>query len=109
MSSQHKEDLVFKALAHRRRREILDKLKDNPLTTGSLCDCFEDMDRCTVMLHLKVLAEAQLIIIKRDGRERWNYLNALPIKRLSDRWISTYAHHAVAMLDQLDADVSEEP
>ncbi|NUS21671.1 MAG: transcriptional regulator, partial [Mesorhizobium sp.] len=34
MSSQSTDDHVFKALAHPRRRELLDRLKDRPQTTG---------------------------------------------------------------------------
>jgi DNA-binding transcriptional ArsR family regulator len=105
MSTQNSDDNVFKALAHPRRREILDRLKDAPLTTGMLCDHFGDTDRCTVMMHLKVLEEAGLVVARRDGRERWNHLDALPIKRIHDRWISEYATHAVTILDRLKSDL----
>jgi DNA-binding transcriptional ArsR family regulator len=105
MSSEASDDSVFKALAHPRRRALLDRLKDGPRTTGMLCDLFEDMDRCTVMLHLKVLEEADLIVVRREGRERWNHLNSLPIKQIHDRWISQYATHALTILDRLKADL----
>lgn len=105
MSTSAKDDLVFKALAHPRRRAMLDELKDRPSTTGMLCARFDEMDRCTVMQHLKVLEEAELIIVRREGRERWNHLNALPIKAIQDRWISQYAAHAVSVLDRLKSDL----
>jgi len=105
MSSRTSDDNVFKALAHPRRRELLDRLKEAPKTTGMLCEAFADMDRCTVMMHLRVLEEADLVVAKRDGRERWNHLNALPIKQIHDRWISEYATHAVTILDRLKSDV----
>ena len=105
MSTRNLDDNVFKALAHPRRREILDRLKDAPETTGMLCDIFDDMDRCTVMMHLKVLEEADLVVARRDGRERWNHLNALPIKQIHDRWISEYATHAMTILDRLKSDL----
>ncbi|RUV25496.1 transcriptional regulator, partial [Mesorhizobium sp. M5C.F.Ca.IN.020.32.2.1] len=38
MSSKAQDDNVFKALAHPRRRALLDELKDAPRTTGMLCD-----------------------------------------------------------------------
>ncbi|OIS94361.1 ArsR/SmtB family transcription factor [Brucella cytisi] len=109
MSSSDTDDLIFKALAHPRRRAILDHLKDEPRTTGMLCKMFDDLDRCTVMQHLKVLESADLIIVRRDGRERWNLLNSLPIKRIHDRWISEYASHAMTILDRLNSDLSKEP
>jgi len=101
MSSQTEDDNVFKALAHPRRRQLLDRLKEGPKTTGMLCEAYDDMDRCTVMQHLKVLEEADLVVVRREGRERWNHLNALPIKQIHDRWISEYATHAMTILDRL--------
>jgi DNA-binding transcriptional ArsR family regulator len=105
MSTQTKEDNVFKALAHPRRRSMLDQLKDGPKTTGSLCEIFPEMDRCTVMQHLKVLEDADLLIVRREGRERWNHLNAMPIKQIHDRWISQYATHALSIIDALKSDM----
>jgi DNA-binding transcriptional ArsR family regulator len=66
-----------------------------------LCEAFDDMDRCTVMQHLKVLEAADLVIVQREGRERWNHLNPLPIKHIHERWISQYATHALTLLDRL--------
>lgn len=99
------EDVVFKALADHRRRAILDALKAGPKTTGELCDLVRDLDRCTVMQHLGVLEEAELIIARRRGRFRWNYLNALPIKRIHDRWIGRYAEGAVELLARMKRDI----
>ncbi|MBR0663935.1 helix-turn-helix transcriptional regulator [Roseomonas hellenica] len=108
MSSDDEDDRVYKALAHRKRRALLDCLKDAPQTTGALCERFPEMDRCTVMQHLKVLEEADLVIVRRAGRERWNHLNALPIKGIHDRWIGDYARYAVSLIDQLRRDLEPE-
>ncbi len=105
MSSKSDDDPIFKALAHRHRRDILDLLKEEPRTTGALCAAFPNMDRCTVMQHLKVLEDADLIIARKEGRERWNHLNSLPIKQIHDRWISAYAGHALSILDRLKSDL----
>jgi DNA-binding transcriptional ArsR family regulator len=105
MSSGDESDRVFKALSAATRRDILDALKDKPQTTGELCDRFPALDRCTVMQHLKVLEGADLVIVKREGRERWNHLNPLPIKHIYDRWIGAYAGRAVEMLDRLKTDL----
>jgi DNA-binding transcriptional ArsR family regulator len=81
---------------------MLDLLKTRPRTTGELAEHFaEELDRCTVMQHLGVLEEAGLVIAKRRGRHRWNYLNPLPIKEIHDRWISRYAVGAVDLLARL--------
>ena len=99
------DDLVFKALADSRRREILDLLKAKPRTTGELCDHFDRaLDRCTVMQHIGVLEKAGLLISRREGRQRWNHLNVMPLKELHDRWISPYAASAVALLARMKRD-----
>jgi DNA-binding transcriptional ArsR family regulator len=78
--SRPQQDLIFKALADHRRREILDLLKETAKTTGELCDHFKKIDRCTVMQHLGVLEKAGLVIVRREGRRRWNFLNVVPIQ-----------------------------
>jgi DNA-binding transcriptional ArsR family regulator len=95
------QDRVFRALASPHRRAILDALRDQPLTTGGLCTQFPELDRCTVMQHLKVLEAADLIIVERRGRERWNHLNPIPIHAIHERWIGPHAERAVAMLARL--------
>jgi DNA-binding transcriptional ArsR family regulator len=100
------DDAIFKALADSRRRQILDLLKAAPRTTGQLCEQFEgSLDRCTVMQHIGVLERAGLIIARREGRNRWNYLNAAPFKEIYDRWISPYASQAVELLARLKRDL----
>ena len=100
------DDLVFKALADSRRRKILDLLKKEPRTTAELCQQFEKtLDRCTVMQHLGVLERAELIIVRREGRHRWNYLNAAPLRGIYERWIAAYTEHSVALLARLKRDL----
>jgi DNA-binding transcriptional ArsR family regulator len=106
MLTPTRDDLLFKALADGRRRAILDLLKVAPRTTGSLCEHFSsELDRCTVMQHIGVLERAGLVISHREGRVRWNYLNATPIKQIQDRWISPYAASAVALLSRMKQDL----
>ncbi|RVN52236.1 transcriptional regulator [Sinorhizobium meliloti] len=107
MSNDSKDDAVFKALANGLRRQMLDVLKEEPQTTGMLCERFPTLDRCTVMQHLKVLEEADLVLVRREGRERWNHLNALPIRAIHDRWISQYAGHAMSVLTALQRALDE--
>ncbi|HEY2480969.1 MAG TPA: helix-turn-helix domain-containing protein [Caulobacteraceae bacterium] len=106
MSSETADDRLFKALADSRRRQILDLLKDGPRTTGALCRQFDGvLDRCTVMQHIGVLERAGLVIARRQGRVRWNYLDAGPFKDIYDRWISPYATEAVELLARLKRDL----
>jgi DNA-binding transcriptional ArsR family regulator len=108
MSSASNDDLVYRALADARRREILDMLKSGPRTTGDLCAQFEGtLDRCTVMQHVGVLERAGLIIARREGRTRWNYLDVTPFKEIYDRWISPFATEAIGLLARLRDDLEQ--
>ncbi len=59
------------------------------------------------MQHLSVLERAGLIIVKREGRLRWNYLNPLPLKEIYDRWISPYASDAVDLLARMKREIEK--
>jgi DNA-binding transcriptional ArsR family regulator len=107
LTREDKYDLIFKALGDSRRREILDLLKERARTTGELIERFKRLDRCTVMQHLRVLERADLVIVKREGRLRWNYLNPLPIKELHDRWIGSYADSTVDMLASMKREIEK--
>ena len=105
MSNEAQIDRVFKALANPVRRTICDELKLRPLTTKQLCTCFPDLDRTTVMQHLKVLENAGLLIPVRKGRERFNYLDAMPIEQIHQRWIGPHAAAASSALSRLKQDL----
>jgi DNA-binding transcriptional ArsR family regulator len=106
--SSDADDLVFRALADWRRRRILDLLRKAPRTTGELCERFKDaLDRCTVMQHIGVLERAGLVIVRRTGRQRWNYLNVAPFKDIYDRWISGYAAEAITLLARLKRELED--
>lgn len=82
---------MWKALANPVRRRILDLLRDGPRTTGALAEVFDDLSRYAVMQHLGVLSEAGLLLVRREGRERFNHLNAVPIQQIHERWVSRFA------------------
>ena len=101
MSNDADLDPVFKALAHATRRAMCDELKKRPLTTGQLCQAFPQIDRTTVMMHLRVLEGAGLVVPVRKGRERFNHLDAMPIQAIHDRWIGPHAAAAASRLARL--------
>jgi DNA-binding transcriptional ArsR family regulator len=101
-------DAVFKALANKVRRAICDELRLRPLTTKQLAACFPQLDRTTVMLHLRVLEEAGLVVPVKKGRERFNYLDAMPIQAIHARWIAPHAAGAAAGLHRLKAELERE-
>ncbi len=78
---------------------MLDRLRDGPRTTGQLARLFPRLSRFAVMQHLEVLVDAKLVLVRREGRTRFNYLNSIPLVQMYERWVSTYAApHAHAAL-----------
>ena len=88
------DEAVWKALANPIRRRILDRLRHGPRTTGELAESFEGLSRYAVMQHLSVLTDAKLVLVRREGRERFNYLNAVPVRQVYERWVTRLAGHA---------------
>jgi len=108
MSSDTHLDRVFKALANPVRRAICDALSLRPMTTGQLCEVFSELDRTTVMMHLRVMEGAGLVVAVRKGRERFNHLDATPIQAIHERWIGPHAAGAVSGLLRLKRQLEDE-
>lgn len=102
---------VWKALANPLRREMLDALADGPLTTSELDALFPDLSRFAVMQHLRVLEKGDLVVYRRRGRERFNYLNPVPIQQIYHRWVSRYqqpwAEALTSLKHQLESEDDE--
>ena len=80
---------VWRALSDPTRRSILDFLREGPRTTGELAAEFPH-SRFAVMKHIAVLVSAGLVISRKDGRERWNYLNPVPLQHMYEHWVRPY-------------------
>ena len=96
-------DRVFKALADPTRRLLLDSLRDaDGQTLQQLCKG-RGMSRQSITKHLKILEAANLISVVWSGREKLHYLNPVPIREISRRWVSKYTKkRADALLDLKD-------
>jgi len=101
MTSDYDQELVWKCLADPTRRRILDLVRNGPRTTGDIAAEFDHLTRFAVMKHLGRLQEARLVITESRGRERWHYLNAVPLKRIVQRWVHPYADEAAGSLLRL--------
>jgi DNA-binding transcriptional ArsR family regulator len=94
-------DKVFRALADRGRRLLLDRLRaENGQTLGQLCEHLE-MTRQAVSKHLAVLEEANLVVIIWRGREKLHYLNPVPIHDIAERWIGKFERGRLRALAEL--------
>jgi uncharacterized protein YndB with AHSA1/START domain/DNA-binding transcriptional ArsR family regulator len=94
-------DEVFRALADRSRRRLLDGLNvRNGQSLRELCGGLS-MTRQSVSKHLAVLEAAGLVTSLRRGREKLHYLNAAPINDIADRWMSHYDRKRAQVLADL--------
>ena len=104
------DDEVFRALADPSRRTLLDRLFERDgQTLGELEAALPGMTRFGVMKHLKVLETATLVTSRKVGRERHHYLNAVPIRRIHDRWLDRYRIRAADLLDDLRITLEADP
>ena len=95
------DDAVFKALADPSRRQILDRLHaQNGQTLGDLCNGLA-MTRQAVAKHIAILANANLVSWKRQGRERLHFINPVPINQIAERWIGKFEQPRIAALSKL--------
>jgi DNA-binding transcriptional ArsR family regulator len=105
-------DGVFRALADPSRRRILDLLKKKPRTTGELAAEFGEIGRCAVMKHLDILNQAELVLFRREGRYRLNYINPVPIRRIYERWmyplVESKAANMISLKNHIEAKIKKE-
>ena len=92
---------MFRALADASRRQLLDRLhRENGQTLGELCQGL-DMTRQAVAKHLSVLEKANLVSVRRRGREKLHFINPVPINRIAERWISKFEAPRLNALSEL--------
>jgi DNA-binding transcriptional ArsR family regulator len=71
---------VFQAIADPTRRKIIDLIAGERQNLNAIAGNF-DMSRQAISLHIKILSECGLIVIRKQGRER--YCEA-KLKKLGD-------------------------
>lgn len=81
-------DAVFDVLASPVRREILDLLRQSPLSVNEIAEHF-DMRRPSVSEHLRRLLDVDLVTVEVDGRRRVHHVAARPLADVAD-WLHPY-------------------
>ncbi len=95
------DDPLFRALADASRRKLLDKLhRKNGQTLGELCRGLR-MTRQAVAKHLAILKKANLVSWIREGREKFHFINPVPINEIAERWISKFEYPRLQALAKL--------
>src|SRR4051794_29208244 len=99
---------VWKALGSPHRRALLDALRDGPKTTTALGEGLPGLSRYAVMQHLGVLERAGIVLVRREGRERGDQLNAGPIQRELERWLNSFQQASASQLLAFERHLKEE-
>ena len=94
-------DAIFQALAHSKRRRIIDIVGRNPGITVSEISKNFDVTRFAIMKHLTVLQGAGLLMTEKEGRQRKLYFNAVPIQMIYDRWTDDYSGYWAGMVTSI--------
>jgi DNA-binding transcriptional ArsR family regulator len=101
MAERHETDVLFKALADRSRRKLLDLLHAHDgRTLNELCEHL-DMTRQGVTQHLDLLEAANLVVTVRHGREKLHFLNPVPLQEIYERWIAKFEKPRLKALSNL--------
>ena len=81
---------VFTALGDPHRRVLLDRLRiRNGQTLTELCEGLP-ITRQAVSKHLRVMADADLVLVRREGRATLHYLNPVPLNAVAMRWLKLF-------------------
>lgn len=91
---------VFQAIADPTRRQIIGLVAKQPLNLNSVAERF-DMTRQAVSLHIKILEECGLIMMKQHGRERLCEARLEALGEVS-AWVDQYKQHFEDKLDSLE-------
>lgn len=99
--NQENDDKVFKALGDPTRRLLLDCLyRKNGQTLSELLPT-TNMTRQSVTQHLDLLEEANLISTAKRGREKFHYINPVPLHEVYERWVRKFEMDRLSLLYEL--------
>jgi len=97
---------VFHAVADVTRRAILDRLRGGAQPVHEIARAFP-VSRPAISKHLRVLHEANLVLERKEGRERMYHLNPEPLRDL-DKWLNTYRNFWTMNLSNLKRHLEKE-
>ncbi len=89
---------AFTALVEPNRRKLLEAVRQRPCTVNMLVEV-AGLSQPAVSKHLKLLREADLVVVRPEGQKRWYELNAKPLEQV-DSFLEPYRQF---MSDKLDA------
>ncbi|MGH9367100.1 MAG: ArsR/SmtB family transcription factor [Thermoanaerobaculia bacterium] len=90
---------TFRAIAEPTRRRLLDALARGARPAGALAAKFPS-SRPAIARHLRVLREARLVRVRREGRRQIYELTPAPLQAVR-RWVDRYEVFWSVRLDEL--------
>ncbi len=91
---------VYQAIADPTRRAIINMLAAGTHNVNTIAENF-DMTRQAVSLHVKILTDCGLIIIRQKGRDRYCEARLDKLSEVS-AWVDQYRQHWESKLDTLE-------
>lgn len=91
---------VFQAIADPTRREIINLIARQSLNLNAVADTF-DISRQAVSKHIKILTECGLILIRKQGRERYCEARLEQLAQVSE-WVEQYRKYWNETIDSLE-------
>lgn len=83
-------DAIFKALADKGRRRLLERLRQHDAQSLSELCAGMDMTRPAVAKHVAILEEAGLLRVQWRGRRKIHFLNTTPLFQIKERWLEAF-------------------
>lgn len=91
---------VFQAIADPTRREIINLVANQRLNLNAIAQSF-DVSRPAISQHIKILTECGLIVIRKQGRERYCEASLQQLQSVSE-WVEKYRQFWDLQFDKLD-------
>jgi DNA-binding transcriptional ArsR family regulator len=99
MSIEARRD-VFQAIADPTRRQIINLIANKAMNLNAIADNFE-ISRPAISQHIKILTECGMVVIRKEGRERFCEAKLDKLSEVTD-WVEQYRKYWDKKFDLLD-------
>ncbi|HEY4063552.1 MAG TPA: metalloregulator ArsR/SmtB family transcription factor [Puia sp.] len=91
---------VYQAIADPTRRAIIQMISSQPHNVNAIAEKFA-VSRQAISLHIRILADCGLLVVKQQGRERLCEAHLAQLSEVS-HWVEQYKQHFERKLDALE-------
>ena len=91
---------VFQAIADPTRREIINIVANKNINLNAVADHF-NISRPAISKHIKILSECGLIVMRKEGRDRYCEANLCKLNEVS-QWVDRYRTFWTGRLNALE-------